>query len=334
MLTETPPPVLITPLMLKVIFNIIITSFKGEPMQKQVLVILAILTVTLPFTVQAGNDIYFVTYNHHIEKGEVEFMLMTDITAPAERTDKVGTYMSNMLELEYGITNQWATELMVEDFVDFSTGEANFTGFRLENRYRVVKDENWFLNPVLYMEYEDLDPSTRFKMEVSGREDGVGEPGGEEPGRERIMETRLLLSRDFGPWNVAFNWINETDLQKGGYTEFGYAMGIRRTLGNHHHHEEEEETGENHEGHKGYHGLPPGKLAARSRWKPAALGLEFFGGLGNINAFGGSIKNQQHYVSPIIMFHPTKRVMLHIAPAIGITPVADDLLRFGVSLEI
>ena len=26
---------------------------------------------------QAGNDIYFVTYNHHIEKGETELMVMT-----------------------------------------------------------------------------------------------------------------------------------------------------------------------------------------------------------------------------------------------------------------
>ena len=289
----------------------------------------ALLSISLPL--QAGNDIYFVTYNHHIKKGEVELMLMTDITRPAERTDEVGTYMSNMLELEYGITDQWAAELMAEGFVDFSTGKANFTGYRFETRYRLVKDENWFLNPVLYMEYEDLDPSTRFKMEVSGREDGAGEPASE-PSRERIMETRLLLSRDFGPWNIAFNWINETDLLRGGFTDFGYAFGIRRTLGNHRHEPRQEgEAGENHDGR---HGLPPGSPVKTRRWMPASIGIEFFGGLGNINAFGGSFKEQQHYVSPIIMFHPHKRVMLHIAPAIGLTPVSDDLLRFGLALEL
>ena len=53
----------------------------------------------------AGNDIYFVTYNHHIEQGETELMVMTDYTEPAERSEdeKLGGYLSNMIELEYGV---------------------------------------------------------------------------------------------------------------------------------------------------------------------------------------------------------------------------------------
>src|SRR3989338_11052186 len=77
---------------------------------------------------KAGNDIYFVTYNHHIEKGETELMVMTDLTEPAERSadEKLGGYISQMLELEYGITEQLATELMLEGFVDTTHSYGKF----------------------------------------------------------------------------------------------------------------------------------------------------------------------------------------------------------------
>jgi hypothetical protein len=288
--------------------------------------------------VQAGNDIYFVTYNHHIEQGETEVMLMTDYTEPAERSKdkKLGGYVSHMLEVEYGITEQLATELMLEGFIDTSYGYGKFTGFRWENRYRLNKKENWWLNPVLYMEYEDLDPKTRFKMEVSGREDGKGEPP-EEDQRERIMETRLILSRDFGPLNIAFNWINETDMRRGGFTDFGYAIGLQYTLMSHEEHEEEGREramaeSMNHEAHHP-HTEASGKRTLASRFTPAAIGLECFGGLGNSRAFGGSFDVQPHYLSPIIMFHPWHNVMIHIGAAFGLSGVSDDLVRTGVAFE-
>lgn len=281
-------------------------------------------------TVEAGNDLYFVTYNHHVEKGETELMVMNDFTEPTERSEdeKLGGYLSHMVELEYGITEQLATELMLEGFIDTSYGYGKFTGFRWENRYRLNRDENWFLNPTLYMEYEDLDPKTRFKMEVSGREDGKGEPA-EEDQRERIMETRLVLSRDLGPLNIAFNWINETDMRRSGFTDFGYALGLRYSLSDHHHHERDAES----TALMGHHGMPPGKPTLASRWKPAAIGLEMFGGLGNSRAFGGSFDVQPHYLSPILMFHPSEHLMIHIGAAFGLTGVSDDLIRTGVALE-
>jgi hypothetical protein len=282
--------------------------------------------------VHAGNDIYFVTYNHHVEKGETELMVMTDYTEPAERSKdkKLGGYLSHMVELEYGLTEQLATELMLEGFVDTTYSYGKFTGFRWENRYRLDTDDNpWPVSPVLYMEYEDLDPKTRFKMEVSGREDGKGEPA-EEDQREHIMETRLILSRDFGPLNLAFDWINETDMRRGGFTDFGYALGLRYVLSDHHHEHDEEEHASALAGH---HGLPPAKPSRVSRWMPAAVGLELFGGLGNSRAFGGSFDVQPHYLSPIVMFHPSEHVMIHLGAAFGLTGVSDDLVRTGVAWE-
>ncbi|MBI2871008.1 MAG: hypothetical protein HYY14_04780 [Candidatus Omnitrophica bacterium] len=298
-------------------------SFYANELRCCIVVALAVAgsIVVGPVFGWAGNDVYFVTYNHHIEKGETELMIMNDFTEPAVRSgeNKLGGYFSNMLELEYGVTEQFATEFMVEAFEDTTNSYGKFTGFRWENRYRLVKDENWYLNPVLYMEYEDLDPKTRFKMEVSGRTDGKGEPPEEEQ-RERIMETRLILSRDFGPWNVAFNWINETDVRRSGFTDFGYAAGLRYSLHSHQHDHGESEEADS--------------AASAGRWKPVALGLELFGGLGNSRAFGGDFEVQPHYLSPILMFHPSERVMLHIGAAFGLNGVSDDLIRTGVSLEL
>lgn len=46
-------------------------------------------------------------------------MLMNDITAPSERRrkdDGFGDYLSHMVEVEYGITDQLATEFMLEGY--------------------------------------------------------------------------------------------------------------------------------------------------------------------------------------------------------------------------
>lgn len=81
-----------------------------------------------------------------------------------------------------------------------------------------------FLNPVLYIEYENLKPTTKYLMEVSGRTDAPENPG--PPQTERILETRLILGQDLSDkLDVSFNWINETNIRNG-QTDFGYAFGL------------------------------------------------------------------------------------------------------------
>ena len=66
----------------------------------------------------AGNAGFFTTYTSEIEKGEVELMLMNDLTLPSSFQEGQGTYLSQMFEIEYGVTSQYATELMLEGFAD------------------------------------------------------------------------------------------------------------------------------------------------------------------------------------------------------------------------
>ncbi|MBI4412101.1 MAG: hypothetical protein HY541_06430 [Deltaproteobacteria bacterium] len=306
----------------------------------------------------AGTGGYFVTYNSGIEKGEIELMFMTDITAPSRfrrEDDGFGTYMSHMVELEYSPFHQFATEFMIEWFEDFETSDAKFTGFRWESRYRIFKKEVP-LNPMVYVEYEDLDPGTRYKMEVSGWIDPPYAETGGEPDRERILETRLVLSQDFGPVNVAFNWINETDLENG-ETAFGYALGAMWML---HHHEEHEEAGSTvSKSEKGPYSCSmhpkvksdkPGKcpkcgmtLAPNStsdkseekeeHGKGVGLGLELYGALGDTKSFGLIPSRQEHYVGPIFMYHLNDHWMFHTQLAVGLSKASDNLFRMNVGYE-
>lgn len=273
---------------------------------------------------KAGNDVYFVTYNHHIDKGEVELMVMNDYTNPAvfrREDDGQRSYFSQMLELEYGVTEQWATEFMIESFVEPGTGRSRFTGFRWENRYRLFRGEVP-LNPMVYVEYEDLDPLTRYKMETSGWIRPPYKESGAEPDRERVLETRIVLSQDFGRLNLAFNWINETDLNAGGVTAFGYAVGARYDFnGGHFEHRE----GSAHAGHDV-------QLAAHRALKPT-LGLELYGGLGDTRKLDLRPSRQEHYLQPDVMLHLGEHAMLHVGLAIGLSKASDNLVRTSLAIE-
>lgn len=239
----------------------------------------------------AGNGANFVLYNHHMaDAGEKEIMLMNDIGQEPDGT----RYTAQMIEFELGITDQLTTEFMIEGQNTSGQGGYNFTGFRWENRYRLFA-EDVFLNPVLYLEYEDLSADTKYVMEVSGREDAAEQTKARP--RERVLETRLILSQNpTDALNISFNWLNESDLDTG-ITAFGYATGLNyRMNGN------------------------------------ILLGLELFGGLGDSNkgiTMDGSIT--QHYLSPNLRIDLTPKWRIKIGGAIGLTNISQDIFRFALS---
>lgn len=269
----------------------------------------------------AGNNGYFTTYNSDIERGEIELMFMNDITSPSkfkQEEDGRGDYFSHMIELEYGITDQLASEFMVEWYEDLKTSEKKYTGFRWENRYRLFK-EYVPLNPMVYAEFEDLDLATRYKMEVSGWVDPPYIEDGEEPDRERILESRLVISEDVGPVNLAFNWINETDLSGAG-TAFGYSLGFMRMM---------------HNGGDTHHGisLTGSSEPEHSKTGMVGIGIEVYGALGDTKAFGINIARQEHYLGPIFMYHINSRWMFHSQLAIGLSNASDNLTRLNFGYE-
>lgn len=310
-------------------------SSKGRDMPRKFWGVIALLLVGGP--AWGGSNGFFVTYNSEIEKGEIELMFMNDFTAPSEtrREEGQGNYLSHMVELEYAPFHQFATEFMVEWFEDLETGSKKFTGFRWENRYRLFR-KDLLLNPMVYVEYEDLDPATRYKMEVSGWIRPPYEEAEEEPDRERILESRLILSDDVGPINLAFNWINETDVTSG-YTAFGYSLGAmwmvhakRHEAEGHedhsHHHAaggQERKSGEHHQGEE----------AEEHHRGGVGVGLELYGALGDTRSFGLVPSRQEHYLGPTFMYHIDNHWMMHTQLAIGLSRASDNLVRLNFGYE-
>ena len=273
--------------------------------------------------VYAGNNGYFTTYSSAIEKGEIELMFMNDLTSPSQfkhEEDGRGDYFSHMIELEYGITEKLASEFMVEWFEDLKTSEKKFTGFRWESRYRLFK-EKVPINPMIYVEYDDLDLATRYKMEVSGWVDPPYVEDGPEPDRERIIESRLIISEDAGPLNLAFNWINETDISGGG-TAYGYSAGLMWMI-----HKNGDTSSEMNSSmaHEHEHSDAGAGMVG--------IGIELYGALGDSRVFGFDLPRQEHYLAPIFMHHINSHWMFHSQLAIGLSKAGDNLVRLNFGYE-
>ncbi len=257
--------------------------------------IVAITLATLSGThlAHAGNGANFVLYNHHMPTaGETELMLMSDLAQEADGT----RYTAQMVEVELGITDRLATEFMFEGQATVGQQSYRFTGFRWEGRYRLFEDEA-LLNPVIYLEYEDLSVQTKYVMEMSGRADAVATAKARP--RERVLESRLILSQDLNPrLNIAFNWLNESDLDSG-ITAFGYAAGVNYRVND-----------------------------------TLLFGLEMFGGVGDSNkgfTMNGAIT--QHYLGPNFRISLSPEWDIKLGGAIGLTNVSQDIFRLALSRE-
>lgn len=288
---------------------------------------------------------------------------MNDFTFPSapKREEGQNNYFSQMIEIEYGLTEQLAVEIMGEGFEELETGRAQYTGQRYEARYRLSRKEVP-LNPMVYVEYEDLSVNTRYKMEVSGWINPPYETAAEEEagGRESILESRLILSQDVGKWNFAFNWINESDIVHGG-TAFGYSFGTAYHSGSGHgmhkgggceHHpappKGEEESHREHQGAQGTcvckTAMPNCKCAhckgekvpcscEKAGHHGVTYGIELFGGVGDNRSLKLDLSRQEHYFQPFVMMSLGGKSMLHLAFAKGLSRSSDDIIRTSFAYE-
>ncbi len=250
---------------------------------------------------------YFVTYSHALEEpGSLEIALKGTAGSPAGAR----AFGGGALELEYGATGWWTTEL-------YLTGQTTakestvFTGFRWENRVRPLLREHW-VNPVIYVEFEDINGADRSLLEVVGH-DGVGDLGGGNAEgrreRKREVELKLLLSRNWRGWNVAENTIFEKNLA-GGAWEFGYALGGSRALRQ-----------------RASSGLCAVCL------ERFAGGVEMYGGLGD--RYTPGLHDTSHYLSPVVRWESVRGTTFSVGPAFGLNGnSAGALLRFKVSVEV
>ena len=255
----------------------------------------------------AGEGPYFVTYTHQMdEQGNLDIETRAVLGKPTGGNRFLGA----ATEFEYGALGWWTTEVYL-DGQTTATESTLFTGFRWENRFRVTRREHG-LNPVLYVEYEDINGADKALLEVVGHdtEADLRQPNSsarEEKRRE--MEGKLLLGSNWRGWNLSENFIVEKNVAHEPW-EFGYAVGVYRPLA-----------------------LAAAAYNCTLCRENFRVGAEVYGGLGDTQAL--DLHKTSHYLAGTVEWSLPCGVILKLSPGAGLSSESVPfLLRFGVSYEI
>jgi hypothetical protein len=249
---------------------------------------------------------YFITYSHQMEEpGSLEISSFNVVGRPSSSN----SFAASLLEVEYGIKAWWTTEVYLAG--QTTAGQSTlFTGWRWENRIRPLMGEHW-INPVLYVEFEDLNGADKTLKEVVGFDSQFDQS---EPNdiarreRKHEFETKLLLSSNFRGWNASENMIAEKNLGNEPW-EFGYALGAARPLR-----------------------LKASPYECNLCWENLSAGIEMYGGLGTRHDF--TLAGTSHYIAPTVALELPSGTTFRVSPGFGVTgPSHPFLLRFAVSWE-
>ena len=250
---------------------------------------------------------FFVTYTHQMEEpGNLEL-------ATKSVTGKPGTgprFFGTATELEYGVTAWWTSEVYLDG--QATRGDSTvFTGYRWENRFRLLPREHW-INPVFYVEFENINGADKSLLEVvnhDGKDDLSGPNGEARSERKREIEAKLILSSHVKGWTIAENFIVEKNVRHEPF-EFGYTAGVSHPLA--------------------LRARPERCNLCRENFD---VGAELYGGLGTHDDFG--LHGTSQYLAPTVSWTLNNGTAFKISPSFGLTGAsAGFLLRFGVSYEI
>jgi hypothetical protein len=256
----------------------------------------------------AQESPYFLTYDHYLEEaGNLELEYASTFGTQRASHD----FHAFWAEFDYGATGWWTTELYLDGQTTFSDGTL-FTGFRWENRLRPLAHEH-FINPIIYIEYEQIDGADKILKEVEGHD--VESDYGERNAvlRQELkheLEFKLLLSKSLNGWNVALNPLLGKNLAPNNPWEFGYALGVSRPLA-----------------------LEASPTRCTFCPENFVLGMELYGGLGDAQSWG--LSNTSHYLAPGVAWNLPSGWSIRWSTAFGLNHNSHRLLmRWGVSRDV
>jgi hypothetical protein len=268
---------------------------------------LLLLALGLGLTAAAQDVPYFVTYSHDLEEpGNFEIETKTALARP-EGGHHFGALAT---EFEYGVRAWWTTEAYLDG--QTTAGDSSiYTGFRWENRFRPLMHE-YPVNPVLYVEFEDISAADKTVLEVVGHD---GEPDLILPNavtradHQHEGELKLILSSNIKDWNISENFISEKNLGHAPW-EFGYALAVARPL----------------------RSAASGRVCTLCAEKFIA-GVEAYGGLGDTWAL--TLHDTSHYLAPVFGWQLPAHMRLSFSPGFGLTGKSmDQVYRVGFAYEL
>lgn len=268
--------------------------------------VLGVLVMPLP-SAWSGEGPFFITYTHQMEEpGNLE-IATKNVTGKPTGGDR---FVGSSTELEYGVNGWWTSEWYLDG--QATKGESIlFTGYRWENRFRLLPREHW-INPVLYFEFENINGANKSLLEIvnhDGQDDLTAPNDEARREKKREVEAKFILGSYVKGWTIAENFIAEKDIRHAPF-EFGYAVGVSRPLA----------------------------LAARPERcnfcpENFQVGMEMYGGLGTHADFG--LHETANYIAPTVAWTVANGTEFKVSPVFGLTDTSTRfLLRFGVSYEI
>jgi hypothetical protein len=269
--------------------------------------LLFLAVLIFPRVTRAQENPYVVTYDHYLEEpGNLEIEYFSTFGTQRGGNDHHAFWM----EFEYGATAWWTTELYLDGQTTFNDSTL-FTGFRWENRFRPLKREH-FINPVLYVEYENINGADKIMKEVEGHDveaDSLDPNSVLKREHAHELEVKLILSSTFKGWNFAQNTIATKNLSNEPW-EFGYALAASRPLA-----------------------LKASAKRCSFCRENFVAGVEMYGGLGDRYSFG--LHETSHYLAPVVAWNLPSGWTLRLSPGFGLNDNSSRfLLRWGVSREI
>jgi hypothetical protein len=272
---------------------------------------LLILVLSLLFCrsslVLAQESPYIVTYSHYLEEpGSLEVEYFSTFGTQRGGND----FHAFWAEFEYGATAWWTTEVYLSGQSTFNDSTI-FTGFRWENRFRLLQHEH-IVNPVFYIEYEQISGADKILKEVEGHdvESGYADANAElRKEHNHELEMKLLLSNTFKGWNFAVNPIVTKNLLPSEPWEFGYAIGTSRPLA-----------------------LKASPNRCNLCRENFIAGVEMYGGLGDTKSFG--LHDTSHYLAPVVAWNLPSDWTFRLSSGFGLNGNSHRLLlRWGISRE-
>lgn len=268
---------------------------------------LILILYLMPRESWAQEGPYIVLYDHHMEEpGSLEIEYFSTFGTQ----QLANNFLAQWVEFEYGVNAWWTAELYLDGQSTFHDSTV-FTGFRLENRIRLLRTEH-FINPVLYVEYENTTDADKIIKEVEGHDvasDFIDPNSILKQEHNHELELKLILSKDWRGWNFAINPIAVKNLTAAEPWEFGYAVGFSRALA---------------------------QKASAKRCnfcrENVIVGVEMYGGLGDFDSFG--LNETSHYLAPVMSWNLPSGWTIRFSPGFGLNENSHHLLlRWGLARE-
>ncbi|MGB9202508.1 MAG: hypothetical protein WCB94_00905 [Terriglobales bacterium] len=255
----------------------------------------------------AQESPYIVTYDHYLEEpGSLEVEYFSTFGTQRGGND----FHAFWAEFEYGATAWWTTELYLDGQTTFHDSTV-FTGFRWENRFRLLQREH-LVNPVLYIEYEQISGADKILKEIEGHDvesDFADSNATLRKEHNHELELKLLLSSSFKGWNVAVNPIVTKNLLPSEPWEFAYGVGASRPLA-----------------------LQASSNRCNFCRENFVAGVEMYGGLGDTRSAG--LRDTSHYLAPVVAWNLPSDWTVRISSGFGLNDNSHRLLlRWGLSRE-